>query len=341
MSEKDRWKGTVMDNSQVASTIRKYGTPAHSKPHGPGKTILYYEDPAWAEGGSDEKVVDFAGTPTPGTRTLVTHQPLPGSVEASSRVSAKSNITGPGGPTASVAQLSAYGSVSDTLADAPIEGDVDQDILDQEADAREARANLGRRDTVAGEGRQQVNLENSTPGATPHLGAGLGGPSLGAAKIGFLDDAQRDTIRQGLKSDDPETRALAAQNVDEALEMIPRPPSSTSTSSAASDESGGLGMGGSEASNTAETPALEDAGEGDESDALETPDETPAAKTPRDRMKEAHPEWTYAFLDAKTKAELEDLADEAEKAGVTVAREDGKPGEIRKSDYVAALRTDQ
>jgi hypothetical protein len=324
-------------NADVAATIRRYGAPAHSKPHGPDETILYYEDPAFVEA-EQEHPEDFAGMITPGGRSLVEQIHLPRSALAGTAVSSTSRLASPA-PQAGIGGRNEYASPNDLTRDSEIVNGVNKDIAEQEWRALEARDSLHDRDTVAGEGRPEANI-GFFGGGSPFVGP-VGGEQPSAARIEFLDDARRETIRKGLRSSDEGIRGLAADAVDQLLQMIPSSPAPSDEgtcplSDAEVENGGGLGMGGKLDDEESEEELPEGAG-------TISSDVAPVgALTPRGELAEAHPEWNYAFLDAKSKEELEALATEAEQEfGVTVTRTDGKAGALRVADYIAALRTDQ
>ncbi len=343
----DRWKGQRVRNADVAATIRRYGAPAHSKPHGPDETILYYEDPAFTEA-AQESPEDFAGTITPGGRSMVEQIHLPRSALAGTAVSSTSRLASPA-PQAGIGGRNEYASPNDLTRDSEIVNGTNRDIQEQEWRALDARERLTDRDTVAGEGRPEANIR--LRGGSPFVGP-VGGEHPSAVRIEFLDDARRETIRKGLRSADEGIRALAADAVDQLLQMIPSPP-------ADSDE--GTQRAEPETGPEAEGPIDETPSEGEEPSGLlgkiknsvsdvaekifssgedEQLEEAQQA-SPVEQLRAAHPEWNYAFLDGKSKEELEDLADEAEKLGIVVTRTDGKSGALRVADYIAALRTDQ
>jgi hypothetical protein len=130
-----RWKGTVVDNLDVAATIRKHGAPAHSKPHGIGKTILYYENPDADPNDDSEPVKDYAGTRTPGTRGGVTHTTGPGlavrtAVDTRPLEAASLGRTG-------ISDQGRYENPNDKFADVEVSGPVDSNVVMLEGKRRE------------------------------------------------------------------------------------------------------------------------------------------------------------------------------------------------------------
>lgn len=87
-----KFEGTVVPNDQVAGFCAKHGAPAFSKPHGAGKTVLYYPNPDAGKSEAEQQE-DFAGRETPATRTMVVQGNPEGSVIASRviRAGAKPN----------------------------------------------------------------------------------------------------------------------------------------------------------------------------------------------------------------------------------------------------------
>lgn len=136
MSE-DRWKGVTVENAQVAATIRRYGAPAHTRPVGPNKTVIYYENPDF-KGEAPEPFEDQHGkVEGRGTRNRIEHSAGPGTETISSIGSSPVSSGAPGQP--SIAYSSEYANPSEVLENAPVEGEVDPEFESRQAEAREGR----------------------------------------------------------------------------------------------------------------------------------------------------------------------------------------------------------
>lgn len=370
----DRWLGVTVLNGDVAATIRKYGACAHSKPHGPGKMILYYENPNFNSGSTDEgRVVDYAGTITPGTRTIVQNEPVAASLNHGASIQGRNLVAG-APPQVGIGNQNVYQNPNnvtrgDTTSIANPEM-LDSSVEDAELRNISDRENRTARDKMMGENRSDVTGALS---ATPFMGPTTPTTTRGAPSIPALTPVQAASVRQGLQSEDPEVRAQAADVVLGLVEMLPIGPAdseagteefeaelrggpkdtavnvtdledlSDSTPQLEPTETGGTSLGGNvkepEEPDGGLLSTIKDAA----SSAVQTVVQAVSGseKGPEEKLKDAHPEWDYAFLSAKTKSELEDLADEAEKVGVTVSRTDGSQGPLRKEDYITALRTDK
>lgn len=370
----DRWIGTVVLNGDVAGTIRRYGAVAHSKPHGPGKMILYYENPNW-DGTSEEVggLVDYAGEITPGGIQTVTNQPMGTSLNHGASVSFRTRIAG-AGPQTGIGNQNTYvnpNTVTRSESSITNPEHIDQAVVQAETKNVADRDNKTARDKIVGEGRSDMSGALS---ATPFMGPTTHGRPAGAARIEALDQRQIEAIRGGLASEDAGLRQQAADVVLNLIPVLPSPPaeseagtigheaglrggpsddamipaSEASTGSPQATENAGSqpseptsasGSGPVESGGGGLVEKIKDAA----SSVVETVKDVlpgPSSQSPREKLAEAHPEWNYAFLSAKDKGELEELADEAEKLSVTVERVDGKTGPLRKEDYIAALRTD-
>lgn len=358
----DRWLGVTVLNGDVAATIRKYGACAHSKPHGPGKMILYYENPNFDSGSTDEgQVVDYAGTITPGTRTIVQNEPVAASLNHGASIQGRNLVAG-APPQVGIGNQNVYQNPNNvTRAEAAYLNPemLHSKVLEAEAQNISDRGNKTARDKMVGEGRSDASGVLS---ATPFMGPTTPTTTRGAPSIPALTPVQAASVRQGLQSEDPEVRAQAADVVLGLVEMLPIGPadSKAGTEKFEAELRGGprdTAVNVTEVEDFSDsTPQLEPIKESEEpgggllstikdaaSSAVQTVVQAVSGseKGPEEKLKDAHPEWDYAFLSAKTKGELEDLADEAEKVGVTVSRTDGSQGPLRKEDYIAALRTDK
>lgn len=121
------YKPVTVDNGSVRAFIRKHGAPDHSKPHGPEKTILYYEVTTKDE--DDSQFEDMAGKdiPSRGAGDLVVQKAPSGSAEVRSAIVSRPR----GVPIASRAKGSPILANPNDLtreADESIEGDLDEDI---------------------------------------------------------------------------------------------------------------------------------------------------------------------------------------------------------------------
>lgn len=86
----ERWIGEEVPNSQVASTIRKKGAPAHTRAAGE-KTILYYPNPEYS-GEGEEKFEDQAGKERTSGKVRIVQKPRTGA-EISSSIATLSKAT--------------------------------------------------------------------------------------------------------------------------------------------------------------------------------------------------------------------------------------------------------
>lgn len=125
------YKPVTVDNGSVRAFIRKHGAPDHSKPHGPEKTILYYE--VTTKDSDDSQFEDMAGKdiPSRGAGDLVVQKAPSGSAEVRSAIVSRPR----GVPIASRAKGSPILVNPNDLvreADESIKGDLDEEVLNQE-----------------------------------------------------------------------------------------------------------------------------------------------------------------------------------------------------------------
>ena len=97
-------EGFEVENSQVQSFVKKHGPASYSKPHGPGKMILYYPAPPDESEEEDvEPFEDHAGEKTTATRSRIEHTPAGSKVVSTPRV-AGAGPPPPGRPRAGAAR---------------------------------------------------------------------------------------------------------------------------------------------------------------------------------------------------------------------------------------------
>jgi hypothetical protein len=367
----DQWKGVTVENGQVRSTIKRYGSPEHSKPHGPDKTILYYPDPE-ATAADETPVVDYAGTVTPGGREMVVHQPT-GAGVAGSSITGQVVVAG-ASPHVGLGTANLYANPNDRTRDSEIINPeaLDPEILEQEKKALENREKAGDKGTTVQDSRPRAN-HRFFGGAAPWVGATpdarFGATTTGAAEIPFLDRTQMTDLRKAVEAGDTEAIDFVLNMVPALSGPAPSDAGSDKFSELSTNESGEESNVSPSESAVEMTPEITERSEADASlppaDTLEQPGEAPSEEerpglvsrvvekvkdvteqltreaTPEEKLRDAHPEWTFAFLDQKTKAELEELAESVKDLGIAVERTDGKDESLRKTDYVAALRIDK
>lgn len=335
-----QYDGFAVENGSLAGTIARYGTPVHTKPHGPDKTIVYYENPDYRPEADGENK-DYAGTPTPAARTRVTTSPSRGAAMVS-QVSSRTIVSGPGGRPG-LGSNNVYANPNDEVRDVYVEGDTDPEIFKQEKKAVEFREKLSDRGTMAGEERPAANTR-FTGGHTP-FATSAGSPSLGAADLSSLDKRRTKDLQERMSAaDESEVKRLLLESIPAfpaasdagfspanpkfeglsltaELQAISDEQTSSPLDEPEDEEKGGYGIG----SNRQEEAPLE-------------PETENVIFTPSPKLEEKIEGRTYGDLDMKTKEELLSLAEEL---GIEVARSDGKSGEVRKVDLIEALRTDK
>lgn len=163
--DQQKWVGVIVENPQVQSYVREHGTPVHTKPHGAGKTVLYYRDTA-AEKEDGPTLKDYAGERTPGNRSYIVQQPIAGGTEIGSNIVARKISAGRSPTTGSGAKP---GNPNRTAEDAQIlnEDQADEEIQKIEEDQKKKAAEAAEA-TLSVE-QKTLKVKQELTGETPDV----------------------------------------------------------------------------------------------------------------------------------------------------------------------------
>jgi hypothetical protein len=351
MSTSEKYIGTVVNNADVAGTIRRYGPCIHSKPHGEGKTELFYQNPDYKQEADTGQVKDFAGTITPGQRNRVVSMPADGA-QIGTSINSNIQAAGSGFRVNPLGVENAYGNPNAEFTDEQISNssEMDSDVVEQRDALIEAK-HSGEPQGLDYNARPDLNRVGA-PGATPHAASNNALPGSGFKKISELEKSSEGgevykTLDRTFMLTGPadsnagkaELQGGSEESQGDSLPATTPPQNETDNAGETSEEEEERLALEQDPEETFSPSDTDRSGllTGSNKEKEESP---PATTTVTDAYKAAYPERTYAFLDGKLKTELQEMY-EQDKEKIGEIKGSGSNGSITSTDLKNALRTDK